>query len=185
MRSPSRTDASLENITLDEVKEKVRLRAGFGAGIGDKAGEIVDAYARVFPDKKPIEIWSMISSNRKNLLHLQMQNQNRIQMFTLPGSAGNRLFLITVCGHFIVRYLFLVHNTDLMITHTGGGSRPRKLSDKMAGALVQFMKTGNPNEAGLPDWPVYSSENGETMVLNDTSEVHNDPDREARKSLPV
>ena len=28
-------------------------------------------------------------------------------------------------------------------------------------------------------------ENGETMVLNDIPEVKNDPDREARKSLPI
>ena len=184
--SPSRTDASLENITLDEVKEKVRLRSGFSTGIGDKAGEVVDAYARVFPDKKPIEIWSMISSNRKNLIALadakSKQNSNvYVAWFCWqPPLFDNRMRAFH-CSDIC----FWFHNTDLMITHTGGGSRPRKLSDKMAGALVQFMKTGNPNEAGLPDWPVYSSENGETMVLNDTSEVHNDPDREARRSLPV
>ena len=27
----------------------------------EKAGEIVDAYAKAFPDKKPVEIWSMMS----------------------------------------------------------------------------------------------------------------------------
>jgi para-nitrobenzyl esterase len=43
--APSRTDASLENITLDEVKERVKRRAGFGAGFGDKSGEVVDTYA--------------------------------------------------------------------------------------------------------------------------------------------
>ena len=184
--SPSRTDASLENITLDEVKEKVRLRSGFSTGIGDKAGEVVEAYARVFPDKRPIEIWSMISSNRKNLIALadakSKQNSNvYVAWFCWqPPLFDNRLRAFH-CSDIC----FWFHNTDLMITHTGGGSRPRKLSDKMAGALVQFMKTGNPNGAGLPEWPVYSSENGETMVLNDTSEVQNDPDREARISLPV
>jgi para-nitrobenzyl esterase len=55
----------------------------------------------------------------------------------------------------------------------------------MASALLQFMKTGSPNGGGLPDWPKYSSEQGETMVLDDTSEVKNDPDREARKALPA
>ena len=36
---------------------------------------------------------------------------------------------------------------------------------------------------GLPDWPRYTSANGETMCLNEVSEVKNDPDREARKAL--
>jgi len=35
---------------------------------------------------------------------------------------------------------------------------------------------------GLPEWPGYTPESGETMVLDDSSEVKNDPDREARKT---
>jgi para-nitrobenzyl esterase len=54
----------------------------------------------------------------------------------------------------------------------------------MSGSLAQFMRTGNPNGGGLPEWPEYTSEKGETMILDDVSEVQNDPDREARKSLP-
>lgn len=50
--------------------------------------------------------------------------------------------------------------------------------------MLAFMRTGDPNASKLPAWPVYTSEKGETMVLNDSSEVHNDPDRAARQSLP-
>ena len=35
-QSPSWNDAKLESVTLDEVAEKVKLRAGFGRGFGDK-----------------------------------------------------------------------------------------------------------------------------------------------------
>jgi para-nitrobenzyl esterase len=80
---------------------------------------------------------------------------------------------------------FWLYNTDLMFTHTGGGARPRKLATKMARSLLQFMKTGDPNGGGLPAWPKFTSANGETMVLDDVSEVRNDPDREARKALPA
>jgi para-nitrobenzyl esterase len=55
----------------------------------------------------------------------------------------------------------------------------------MSNALLHFMRTGNPNSGDLPEWPRYTPEKGETMVLNDTSEVKDDPDREARKALPV
>jgi para-nitrobenzyl esterase len=53
----------------------------------------------------------------------------------------------------------------------------------MADALLQFMKTGNPNGGSLPKWPEYTRENGETMVLNVHSKVMNDPDKEARNVL--
>jgi para-nitrobenzyl esterase len=79
---------------------------------------------------------------------------------------------------------FWFYNTDVMLTHTGGGARPRALSEKMSGALLQFMRTGDPNGGGLPQWPVYTIENGETMILDDVCEVRNDPDREARAVIP-
>jgi para-nitrobenzyl esterase len=184
--SPSRTDAPLENITMAEVKERVKQRSGFGGAMGDKASEVVDAYASVFPDKKPVEIWSMISSNRQSLVTLADAKSKQpapvyIAWFCWqPPLFDNRMRAFhcsDICHWF--------YNTDLMLTHTGGGERPRRLSAKMAGALVRFMKTGDPNGGGLPGWKRYTTENGETMVLDDIPELKNDPDREARKMLPV
>jgi len=184
--APSRTDASLENISLDEVKERIKQRAGFGAGFGDKAGEVVDAYAKAFPDLKPVEIWSLVSANRQGVVTLADSKVKQpapvyVAWFCWqPPLFDNRMrafHCIDIC--------FWYYNTDLMLTHTGGGAQPRALSEKMAGALLQFMKTGNPDNGGLPAWSKYTTENGEVMVLNDVSELKNDPDREARKSLPV
>ena len=70
-----------------------------------------------------------------------------------------------------------------MVTHTGGGKRPRALSDRMSDALLAFMRTGNPNCASLPEWPEYTVENGEVMILDDVCEVMNDPDRPARQLI--
>ena len=72
-----------------------------------------------------------------------------------------------------------------MLTHTGGGARPRRLAEKMSASLVQFMKTGDPNGASLTAWPKYTSASGETLVLDDVCTVRNDFDREARKALPT
>jgi para-nitrobenzyl esterase len=183
--SPSRTDASLENVTLDEVKERVKQRAGFGAGFGDKAGEVVEAYAKAFPGMNPVEIWSMISGNRQSVVALADAKSKQTPPVYIawfcwqPPLFDNRMRAFH-CSDICFWY----YNTDLMLTHTGGGTRPRKLSEKMSGALLQFMKTSNPDGGGLPSWPKYTTENGEVMVLDDTSEVKNDPDREARKALP-
>ncbi|MCJ7446980.1 MAG: carboxylesterase family protein [Bacteroidales bacterium] len=183
--SPSRTDASLENVTLDEVKERVKQRAGFGAGFGDKAGEVVEAYAKVFPDRKPVEIWSMISGNRQGVVALaDAKSKQAPPVYVAWFCWQPPLFDNRMRAFHCSDICFWYYNTDFMLTHTGGGARPRKLSEKMSGALLQFMKTGNPDGGGLPSWPKYTTENGEVMVLDDASEVKNDPDREARKALP-
>ena len=38
---------------------------------------------------------------------------------------------------------------------------------------------------GLTPWPKYTSSRGETLVLDDECVVRNDPDRDARKTLPT
>ena len=184
-QSPSWQDSSLESITLDQVVERVKARAGFGAGLGDKAKEAVDAYAKAYPGKKPVEIWSLLTSNRQAVVTLADAKVEQpapvyVDFFTWqPPLFDNRMrafHTLDIC--------FWLSNTDVMLTHTGGGPKPRALSAKMAGALLQFMKTGDPNGGGLPAWPKYTTANGEVMILDNTCEVKNDPDREARKGLP-
>lgn len=185
-QAPSRTDSSLENVSLDEVKKRISERAGFGAGMGDKASEVVDAYAKLFPDKKPVEIWSMVSANRQSVVTLaDAKAKQAAPVYVAWFCWQPPLFDGRMRAFHCSDICHWFYNTDLMLTHTGGGERPKALSEKMSGALLQFMRTGNPDGGGLPSWPEYTSENGEVMVLDDMSEVKNDPDREARETLPV
>jgi para-nitrobenzyl esterase len=177
-QSPSRDNAVLEQITIDGVVERL------SASYGDRARGIVDAYAKQFPEAKPIEILSFISSNRRNVVNAantKLAQSPNVWMacfgFHSPLFDGRQraFHCVDICYWF--------YNTDLMFTHTGGGKVPRDLSASMSSALVAFMRTGDPNTPELPAWPKYTAENGETMVLNTVSEVKNDPDREARLTL--
>lgn len=185
-QSPSWTDASLENVTLDEVVEKVRERAGFQGGYGEHARAVVEAYAKAFPGRKPVEIWSLASSTRQATVALaDAKSRQQPPVFVAWFGWQPPMFDGRLRAFHCVDICFWFDNTDLMWTHTGGGARPRRLSQTMAGQLLQFMKTGEPNGAGLPKWPRYTPANGEVMVLDDVCEVKNDPDREARKALPT
>ena len=185
-QSPSWADASLESITLEQVAERLKQRAGFGAGFGEKAPGVVAAYAKAFPHKKPVEIWSLASSNRQGAVALaDVKSKQPAPVYVNWFTWQPPLFDNRMRAFHCVDICFWFYNTDLMLTHTGGGGRPRALATKMAGALLQFMKTGNPNGGGLPNWPKYTSAKGETMILDDSCEVKNDPDREARKALPA
>ncbi len=185
-QSPSWADSSLESITLDQVVEKLKTRAGFGAGFGDRAKEVVDSYAKAFPGRKPVEIWSLASSNRQSVVALaDVKSKQPAPVYVNWFTWQPPLFDNRMRAFHCVDICFWFYNTDLMLTHTGGGRRPRALSTKMAGALLHFMKTGDPNGPGLPHWPKYSAGNGETMIFDDTCVAKNDPDREARKALPT
>jgi para-nitrobenzyl esterase len=183
--SASRTNPELENINVDSAKKMLASGSGMRGGYGDKAAEIYDAYAKAFPEAKPIEIATLIGSNRKSVV--ATANAKAVQKAPVfvswfgwePPLFNNRMrafHCLDIC--------FWFYNTDVMLTHTGGGARPRALSEKMSGALLQFMRTGDPNGGGLPQWPAYTIEKGETMILDDVCEVKNDPDREARAVIP-
>ena len=185
-QSYSWADSSLESITMEQVVEKLKVRAGFGRGFGDSAQEVVESYARAFPGRKPVEIWSLASSNRQGVVALaDVKSQQPAPVYVDWFTWQPPLFDHRIRAFHCVDICFWFYNTDVMLTHTGGGPRPRALSTKMAGALLQFMKTGNPNGPGLPRWPKYSAAKGETMVFDDICAAKNDPDREARKALPA
>jgi para-nitrobenzyl esterase len=185
-QSASWTDSSLENITMDQVVERLKQRAGFGPGLGEKAREVVDAYAKTFPGKKPVEIWMLASSNRQSVVALaDAKSAQPAGVYVAWFGWQPPLFDGRIRAFHCVDICFWYYNTDLMLSHTGGGARPRKLSATMARHLLQFMRSGDPNATGLTAWPRYTPGRGETMILDDVCEVKNDPDREARKALPA
>jgi para-nitrobenzyl esterase len=183
--SPAWPDASQVNMTFEQAAERLSKRAGFGPGLGDKAPAAVEAYRKAFPGRNAAEIFSLVSSNRQSVVNLADAKSAQpapvhVAWFTWQPPIFDGLIGAFHC----IDISFWFDNTDLMYTHTGGGARPRALSKKMSGALVQFMKTGSPNGPGLPQWPKYSPSKGEVMVLDDVCAAKNDPDREARKALP-
>ena len=177
-QNPDRTEAALEDITMDGVVERLSSR------YGENTRQIVEAYAKTFPDLRPIEVWAMLTGVRSNVIrsaNTKLRQKSPVYMAWFGWQPP--LFDGRMRAFHCLDICFWLHNTDVMITHTGGGARPRALSDKMSDALLAFMRTGDPNCASLPTWPKYTAENGEVMVLNDVCEAKNDPDRECRTLL--
>lgn len=57
------------------------------------------------------------------------------------------------------------------------------LSKTMLTYWANFIKTGNPNGAGLPAWPVYNQSNNEIMVLSDHPHAETMPDKQVLEFL--
>jgi para-nitrobenzyl esterase len=179
--SGARNNPELEKITKDDAIAALKQRAGFGGGLGDKAAEVYEAYARSFPGLKPVELMTLISSNRKNVIETAaVKSAQPAPVYVAWFGWQPPLFNNRMRAFHCLDICFWFYNTDLMLTHTGGGARPRALSEKMSDALLHFMRTGKPGARGIPEWPAFTAANGETMILDDVCEVKNDPDREGR-----
>ncbi|NVJ86702.1 MAG: carboxylesterase/lipase family protein [Algoriphagus sp.] len=169
--NPTRTDAELEKIDWAGVVEQLKGR------FGDKSESILTAYRKDFPEASAADLWAMILSNRQGAINTAnaKSKQNAPVYLAWFGWEPN-LYDGRMKAFHCIDICFWYQNTDRMYTHTGGGVRPRSLSDKMSASLLAFMKTGNPNAGALPNWPSYSADNGETMIFNDTCIVKNKPD---------
>jgi para-nitrobenzyl esterase len=169
----------LEATDMNGVIEQLKPR------FGDKTPEIVKAYQTTFPTKKPAEIMALVASNRQGAVATaNAKSKQKAPVYMAWFGWEPNLYNGRMRAFHCIDICFWFDNTDRMYTHTGGGKRPKMLSEKMSKSLLAFMKTGNPNAGALPQWPKFTAEKGETMVLNDTSEVKNDPDRAARMTLP-
>jgi para-nitrobenzyl esterase len=62
-------------------------------------------------------------------------------------------------------------NTDLLPQSFGGGEGARSVSYEVARAWINFVRRGNPNHSGLPDWPAFTPQNHATLLFDDYSTV--------------
>lgn len=173
--NPDRDKPALENSTIDDVIKALTPT------YKEKTKAVVEAYAATFPDLRPIEVWGLLTGVRTNVVrsaNVKVGQKSPVYMAWFGWHSP--MFDGRLRAFHCSDISFWFHNTDYMLTHNGGGKRPRILSEKMSDALLAFMRTGNPNCKALPEWPEYTPENGEVMVLNDVCEVKNDPDRACR-----
>ena len=74
----------------------------------------------------------------------------------------------------------LGHDPELLLM-LGGENPPQSLATTMHGAWVDFVKTGTPRLAGLPEWPPYDLTRRATAHLDVEPYIVNDPDGETRQ----
>ena len=76
--------------------------------------------------------------------------------------------------------LYVFDNLDAFPWIVNAGDQ--KVADLSANYWINFVKTGNPNGAGLPEWPSYRGSERSTLFIDVETSIANDPDR-ARQEL--
>jgi para-nitrobenzyl esterase len=54
---------------------------------------------------------------------------------------------------------------------SGLGDEQQRVADIMAETWLAFAKTGDPNNAKIPNWPAYDTDTRPVMVLDETPEL--------------
>ena len=178
--SQSKENLQMENLSFDDAVALVR--DNFGQA---NAEEALKAYQKAFPEKKPIELVNLVVAQRKNVIATADSKyaQDGAPVYLAWFDYNAPLFGGRIRAFHCADICYWFRNTDLMVTHTGGGKEPRGVSEQMSEALLAFMRTGNPNCKAVPEWPAYNPEDGATMIFDVTSRVENAPDREALSYL--
>jgi para-nitrobenzyl esterase len=177
--SPSMTNAALESMSDDDVRKRATDR------YGAKAGMVVDAYRKAYPDVKPVELLSRMFSVRTNAV---TQAERKAALKGAPAYMYLFAWQTPVLdgrprAFHCSEIPFVFANTDVSAFATGGTSEARALGDKVSDAWINFARKGDPNHPGLPTWPSYSADSGPVMIFDKTCEVKNDPDRDLRKAV--
>jgi para-nitrobenzyl esterase len=168
-----RDRALITPLTMDSVK--ATLTARYGAENADK---YIKAYQEAYPnDQQPQHV--LTTAVRTNAL-------KQAAVKSAQGGAPVYVYLFewqspindgSLGAAHGMELPFMFNNIAMARTLTGGGKEAYALADRISSAWISFVKTGNPNHPGLPEWPAYTAENGATMVFDNQPQVRNHHDQ--------
>jgi para-nitrobenzyl esterase len=172
-------DATL--MTDEELKSKVR------AEFGDKGDAIIDAYRRDYPQATPFGIYAAMGAVPFRRPAVE-QAARKAAMGAAPAYSyiyGWRTpMLDDRPGTFhACEISFVFDNAELCDHYSGLLPEALALAKQISGAWVSFARTGNPNHAGLPDWPAYTAERRATMFFDVPCSVRDAPEAEGLRLM--
>ncbi|MEP7314498.1 MAG: carboxylesterase/lipase family protein [Pseudomonadota bacterium] len=167
---------------LDAPAARQRLTDVLDESIAERA---IAVYQKEHPGASPSDLFMRVMSDRMARLDTIRLAERKFAQGKAPVYAylfswkspaqGGRLR-----APHTVEIPFVFDNTEVPTEMTKAPSA-KALAERTSNAWIAFARTGNPNHAGLPNWPAYSTIDRATMVLDDSCRVVNDPGRTVRE----
>ena len=170
-----------EAMTDDEVKK--RATDFFGA----HGTEIFAVFREQHPGEKPFDIYSrmMAASVRQGAV-------TQAERIAARGGAPAYLYWFqwktpVLDGRprafHCSEISFCFDNMSRAENMTGNGPEAQALAKQVSQAWINFARKGDPNHAGLPQWPQFTPDKCQTMIFNNKCEMKENPDTTERKAI--
>lgn len=156
-------ELSMNNTPLTEEEARVMIEGKYG----DNAATYIDAFKKVFPDKTPRQMVAFDINYPPNAIY---QASQKYALGGAPVYAYNFFWhpKTNVLGASHGMELpFMFNNVMLQPEMTGNTPEAHQLENLVSSAWLAFIKTGNPNVPGLPEWAPFTPEVQSTMVFDD------------------
>jgi para-nitrobenzyl esterase len=176
-----------ENFAYTAEQALARIQDFVGVDAA-RASELVKLYRGTRPNATPGDIWVAISTDhqyRRNVIRAS-------ELKAAQGKAPSWHYSITwktpvlnglLKSPHTICIPFSFGNVDIAQGLVGTGKDRYALQASMMGAWHAFMRTGNPNHAGLAQWQAYNAKDHPTMIFDVPCRSTNDPAREERIAI--
>jgi para-nitrobenzyl esterase len=176
------TDAALFRLDEDGMRLHVKEL------LGDQSAAMIDLYRKSTPNATPSDIFFLIASDCHYVAPTMKIAERRAALGKGPVYSYYFTWETPVQGGQLrsphnMEIPFAFDNVQISAKLTGGGPEAMSLADKVSDAWIAFARTGDPNTAKLPHWPVFTPKDRATMVIDNASKVVNDPLRERRIAM--
>ncbi len=163
--------------TLPVSASEEEKRAAIRNIYGSRDAELIEAFQAAYPGKDLSVLPKLDYHSRPNAVSFLTKRAESGP--SAPGYSYQFSFVFDVYGGTPAWHCsdipFIFHNTARVPVANLAGVTDR-LEDEMAGALISFAYTGNPNHRGMPRWMPFTAEGKETMFFDAHSECRRDAD---------
>jgi para-nitrobenzyl esterase len=175
-----RGDPSLFSLTWATLQAKLEANSPFMGSL-DRAA-VIAAYRQWHPKYSPVDVFFSATTDSRSWRGQVIEADRRAAQ--PAGAAPTWVFQFDWPtpidrgkwkAHHGLDVPFIFDNAAITPNMVGTGSEQLRLAELMSRSWIAFAKTGNPNVAGLPRWPVFDLTRRATMVFNAETKVMDDP----------
>ena len=170
---------------LDMTETGLRERIEARLGNDTDASRVIEAYRDTYPDARPWDLYILICTDHPRGMYARelaarktAQNDAPAWLYRFDWDMGGEM----KTPHALeIRFVFdNVDHAETRLFDLPGSREARTLAARMSAAWIAFARSGNPDTAGLPHWPVYSADTRAAMLFDNESRVVRDHDRGPR-----
>jgi para-nitrobenzyl esterase len=187
----NRDEWTLFEVLLGEVTVEA-FEAPLRERLGPRVDQLLEVYRDAHPDRSIKRAWVDLVGELAfripaiRLAEAQSSHDTPVYMYRFDWKSpafGGRLG----AAH-ALELPFVWNRLDLPMAPILLGNdliKLQSLATAMHGAWAQFIRTGDPNGGGLPDWPRYDADRRATLLIDRESRVADDPAGAARRTWPA